>query len=288
MNRHPINPAQLDAAYRYCLDTARNHYENFPVASLLLPRHLRKHIAAIYTFARLADDLADEGNQPPDIRLNALKTMDSALRQCAQGETSNDPVYLALANTIQHYNLPVELFSELISAFGQDVMKHRYIDFNDLLDYCRRSANPVGRLMLYLHGKTDDQSMQQSDDICTALQLINFYQDLHQDYHEMQRIYIPQKDMAAYGVTEQHFIELINDDAMHHLMQLQYQRASQLLTRGAVLGKRLHGRFGLEIRLIIAGGERILHKLKTQENKFSRPRLNYYDKLWMLKTALLS
>ncbi|HEX5638134.1 MAG TPA: squalene synthase HpnC, partial [Gammaproteobacteria bacterium] len=271
-----------------CMDTAHKHYENFPVASLLLPRQSRKHVAALYCFARQADDLADEGDQPDGMRIQALNSMRAELHQCTQGKIPDQPMYRALADTIQRYNLPLVLFDDLISAFNQDVMKHRYTDFDDLLDYCKRSANPVGRLMLHLHRQTDEQSMQQSDALCTALQLINFCQDLQQDYTEMKRIYIPLEDLASHHVTEQHFINAISDDAMHHLMQLQYLRASQFLTQGAKLGKRLHGRFGLEIKLIIAGGQRILHKLNKQKNKFSRPRLNTYDKLWMLKTALLS
>ncbi|MDQ1362930.1 MAG: hydroxysqualene synthase [Pseudomonadota bacterium] len=288
-NRTAINMTSrnLHAAYQYCQNMARMHYENFPVASLILPHQLRKHVAAIYVFARMADDLADEGQQSAMNRLQALQDMDNAVKKCLANPASDEPVYLALADTIQRFNLPVELFSDLISAFSQDITKKRYATFNDLLDYCRRSANPVGRLMLHLYKQADADSCHLSDNICTALQLINFFQDLHQDYHEMGRIYIPLQDMTACGVTEQHFQQAISDHSMQRLMQIQYQRAAGLLQRGARLGKQLHGRSGLETRLIIAGGERILHKLEKQENPFSRPRLNLNDKLWMLKTALL-
>ncbi len=281
-----MTPTTLAAAYQFCQNMARKHYENFPVASLLLPARLRKHVAAIYAFARQADDLADEGNISAEQRLRSLQEMTGLLHQCQQKRV-DDPIYLALADTIQQFSLPVSLFDDLISAFSQDVTRHRYTSFDEVLHYCQRSANPVGRLMLYLHGQTDDLSFAQSDNICTALQLINFYQDLHQDYHELGRIYIPLQDMAVYGVTEQHFEKSINDDAMRQLMQLQYHRAEQLLLHGSALGTRLNGRFGLEIRLIIAGGERILIKLANQKNHFSRPRLNLPDKLWMLQTALL-
>jgi squalene synthase HpnC len=252
-----------------------------------MPRHLRKHVAAIYCFARQADDLADEGDATAEMRLLDLQQMRVEISKCMQGKPSNEPVYLALANTLQCFSLPAELITDLISAFSQDLTKYRYTDFADLLAYCQRSANPIGRMLLHLHGKADSASCTLSDNICTALQLINFYQDIHQDYHEMKRIYIPLEDMAASGVTEKHFKNSINDEAMHQLMQLQYQRASLLLSRGKVLGKKLHGRFGLEIRLIIAGGECILNKLKNQQNPFSRPRLRSFDKLWILKTALL-
>jgi squalene synthase HpnC len=283
-----INSAELDSAYQYCQKTAGQHYENFPVASLLLPRKLRKHVAAIYCLARQADDLADEGSVSDQDRLAALTVMDNEIRKCALGQNSRNPVYLAVSNTLRQFNLPVTLFCDLITAFSQDVTTHRYTSFDSLVNYCQHSANPIGRLMLYLYGQTDELSFQQSDNICTALQLINFYQDLHQDYHEMGRIYVPLQDMMAQGVTESHFENSVNDDAMHQLMQLQYQRASRLLASGSALGKRLHGRFGLEIRLIIAGGERILHKLNNQQNHFSRPRLNLLDKLWMLQKVLLS
>lgn len=281
-----MTKTELATAYQYCLDKARAHYENFPVASLLLPRHLRKHVAAIYTFARQADDLADEGDMSDQQRLQALQHMQDQLDNGLQ-DSIDHPMYLALADTIQQFKLPVSLFSDLISAFSQDVTKHRYTSFDEVLNYCRRSANPVGRLMLTMQGRTDELSFIQSDHICTALQLINFYQDLHQDYHELGRIYIPAQDMAVYGVTELHFEKSISDDAMHQLMQLQYHRAEQFILNGSALGSRLNGRFGLEIRLIIAGGERVLFKLLKQKNHFSRPRLTLHDKLWMLQTALL-
>ena len=281
-----MNQPQLDLAYQHCQLIARNHYENFPVASLLLPASIRKHVAAVYAFARQADDLADEGPLSNVERLDALSAMTATLQQYLTGNTANDPVYLAITDTIQKFQLPVALFTNLISAFSQDVTQHRYADFIELLDYCRRSANPVGRIMLHLHRHTDADSLQQSDNICTALQLINFYQDLQQDYHEMQRIYLPEQEMSACSVTENHLKHLINDTAMQQLMQLQYLRTSEILQQGAALGGRLNGRFGLEIRLIIAGGQRILHQLKQQNNCFNRPRLQLHDKLWMLYTAL--
>ena len=285
----PAKPklARLDLAYQHCQHIARKHYENFPVASLVLPARLRKHVAAVYAFARQADDLADEGILSSEARLTALTNMATTLRECSEGKTTNDPVYLAITDTITIFKLPIMLFEDLISAFSQDVNKHRYHDFNELLEYCRRSANPVGRIMLHFHDQTDVTSLHQSDDICTALQLINLYQDLHQDYHESGRIYIPLNEMKDRGVTENHFAHDINDAALHDLMQLQYRRTSELLQRGAVLGNRLQGRFGLEIRLIIAGGKRILFKLQCQENCFNRPRLKLNDKLWMLYAALL-
>ena len=283
-----MNTIDLAKAYCHCQSIARQHYENFPVASLLLQKNLRKHVAAIYAFARQADDLADEGEMPAAQRITALDNTINTLYACLDGMPATNPVDLAISHTIKTFNLPVSLFSDLISAFRQDVTKKRYADFAEVLNYCQRSANPIGRLMLHLYDQTDADSLTQSDAICSALQLINFFQDLQQDYHESGRIYIPQQEMTALNITDQHFADAINDAAMRELMQLQYQRAAALLQQGAMLGKRLSGRFGLEIRLIIAGGQRIVWKLNRQQNLFLRPRLTLNDKLWMLYTALLS
>lgn len=274
-------------AYQHCVKIARNHYENFPVASWFLPRRMRLPIAAIYAFARQADDYADEGDMSADERIAALDTMTADVTAAANGQTSNDPLYIALTDTIRRYHLPLELFHDLISAFKQDVTQKRYADFGELMSYCRRSANPVGRLLLYLYGQTDRQTLGYSDAVCSALQLINFYQDLAQDYDELGRIYIPQDEMRANFVMEDQFKFHTTNGPMLMLMRKQYQRAHKLLQAGAPLGKKLKGRFGFEIRLIIAGGARILQKLDMQnENVFSRPRLSFFDGLWMFWKAL--
>lgn len=280
--------AELDAAYQYCLDQSRAHYENFPVASWFLPAHLRKHVAAIYVFSRRADDLADEGTQHAQQRLSALQSMQDKLIHCTTTTVHDAPLWLALADTIRCFSLPLNLFQDLIDAFSQDVTQKRYSNYNELINYCRRSANPIGRLMLHLQGRADADACRQSDSICTALQLINFYQDLAQDYAEMGRIYIPQQECVLYNVTEQHFAHRISDSAMQQLMSFQYQRTEKLLQQGKPLGQKLSARFGFEIRLIIAGAERMLHKLQKQQHVFSRPRLHLGDKLWMLQRAIIS
>ncbi len=274
-------------AYRHCASIARNHYENFPVASWFLPRSMRLPIAAIYAFARQADDYADEGDLPADDRIAALDDMAGNISAAANGQPSNDPIYIALADAIQRYQLPLDLFHDLISAFKQDVTTARYADFGELMSYCRRSANPIGRLLLYLYGQTDRQSLGYSDAICSSLQLINFYQDMAQDYDERGRIYIPQDEIRANFVMEDQFKFHTTNGPMLMLMRKQYQRAHKLLQAGAPLGKKLKGRFGFEIRLIIAGGARILQKLDMQnEDVFSRPRLSFFDGLWMFWKAL--
>ena len=274
-------------AYKYCVSIARNHYENFPVASWFLPKHMRLPIAAIYAFARQADDLADEGEMDNQQRLHLLDQMATDIKQTAEGTPPNQPLYIALADCIQRFQLPLELFEDLIDAFKQDVTKNRYDDFGEVMHYCRRSANPVGRLMLHIYGQTDRQSLGLSDAICSALQLINFYQDMAQDYDEMGRIYIPKDEIRAAFVNETYFQNRITDGPMILLMRKQYERANKLLNAGAPLGKRLTGLFGLEIRLIIAGGSRIIGKLYQEDyDVFNRPRLNLNDWVWVFWKAI--
>lgn len=269
----------LSAAYAFCEQMARRHYENFPVASRLLPTRLRRPIAVIYAFARSADDFADEGDRPQEMRLALLDGYHRELDALAQGEPSSNPIFIALTDVIRRHDLPLPLFHDLLSAFRQDVMQCQYDEFAALLDYCRRSANPVGRLLLHLNDAASPENLVLSDRICTALQLINFYQDLAQDHDENGRIYIPRDEMRHYGVGPQHFRERRNDPALRELLRLQYRRAHTLLLAGAPLGRRLRGRFGWEMRLIIAGGLRILERLEEQllTAPFARPRLRRRD-----------
>ncbi len=278
----------LPAAYRHCRQIAAAHYENFPVASRLLPRHLRAPVSVIYAFARTADDYADEGDYTPTERLQLLATYEAKLQCLETGEPVSDPVFIALGDVIQHYRLPLQLLRDLLSAFKQDITQQRYANFKQVLDYCRRSANPIGRLLLYLYKHTTPSQLLLSDHICTALQLINFLQDLTQDFDKHNRIYLPQDEMQSFGISESHLRERRSDTAMQQLIQLQIQRASGLLLAGTPLGNQLPGRTGLELRLIIQGGGRILHKLKNNEgNVFRRPRLKKTDYLAMLRNALL-
>ena len=277
----------LEAAYAECLTSARNHYENFPVASWLLPRALRKPVAVIYAFARQADDLADEGDLTPEARLAGLAAFDAMLDGIAAGAPQTTSVGLALADAIRLHALPIDLFRDLLSAFRQDVMQKRYAHFGEVMDYCRRSANPIGRLLLQLLKVTDERDLACSDAICSALQLTNFYQDLAQDYAENDRIYIPQEEMQRFGVDEAHFQERRTDFAMQRLMQHQYDRAFKLLRAGAPLAKRLPGRFGFELRLTVLGGRRILEYLdKNRVDVFARPRLTRMDWLKIVWQAL--
>ena len=271
--------AALRTGYRWCRDMARSHYENFPVASRLLPTELRDPVATIYAFARTADDIADEGALSTAQRLEQLDGMTDALRAIETGQVATSPLYVALADSVARYGLPLQPFHDLLDAFRQDVTKKRYASFGEVMDYCRRSANPVGRLLLHLSGTTSERNLALSDAVCSALQLINFLQDIAQDYREHGRIYLPADDMARYGVTETQIAQQLNTPALHALMQLQIRRATQLLQAGSPLAARLKGRFALELRAIILGGSRILEKLRGQEDVFSRPRLTNSDRL---------
>ena len=235
---------------------AVGHYENFPVASLLLPAPLREPVEIIYRFARSADDFADEGSDPPQVRLQKLNDYR------AQLVAPSTPLFRDVEKIIREHGLPVQLFADLLDAFSQDVTKKRYEDFPRLMEYCRRSANPVGRLLLHLFKRTSDSDLRQSDAICSALQLINHWQDVDIDYTKDNRVYLPQDEMARFGVTERHLREKISDSSWQELMRFQVDRARALMLSGAALGKTLPGRVGLEIRATVQGGLRILEKIE--------------------------
>lgn len=242
---------------------AVGHYENFPVASLLLPPALRRPVEIIYRFARSADDFADEGDDPPETRLARLNAYRAQLAIIGQGDTPDDSLFRQIAEIIREYALPVQLFRDLLDAFAQDVTKKRYADYAEVLDYCRRSANPVGRLLLHLFKRTTDSELRASDAICSALQLVNFWQDVDIDCTRDNRIYLPQDEMARFGVTERHLREKIADDGWRKLMRFQVERTRRLMLSGESLGRVLPGRVGLEIRVTIQGGLRILEKIEA-------------------------
>ena len=285
---HQKMPTSLTDAYRYCGERVRNHYENFPVASLLLPKRLRQPISVIYAFARTADDFADEGALSDLQRLDALADYRNKLNACARGESIDDPVFVALADVIQQWQLPVVLLADLITAFEMDVTKKHFSSHAEVLDYCRYSANPVGRLLLHLFGEATEENLRDSDRICSALQIINFLQDMEQDYVESGRVYLPQDEMARFGVSDQHIANRINDDKMQAFIQSEIKYTRELMLAGVPLGKRLKGRAGLEIRTISQGGLRVLDKLEAQQGDvFSRPRLTIVDWFIMMTKALL-
>lgn len=240
-----------------------DHYENFPVASLLCPPALRPAITAIYHYARTADDIADEGEASPAERLSDLAAYRSELRRVVQGGGPAPrwaAVFAPLAVAIASHGLPTDLLEDLLDAFEQDVVKTRYADRADLLDYCRRSANPVGRLLLHLYRIDDTQAALQSDAVCTALQLINFWQDTSVDLPR-GRLYIPLDQCAAHGVDADTLFLQVDTPATRALLQSQCDWARSLMLRGAPLVHRVPGRAGWELRGVVQGGLRLLDRI---------------------------
>lgn len=279
-----MSDSKLETAYAFCLDLSQSHYENFPVASVLLPKRLRRPISVIYAFARTADDFADEGSHSQTVRLERLNGFSQALEQINQGQyQGNDPIFIALEDVVNHHSLPIQLFEDLLTAFKQDVVKARYDDFSEVLNYCRYSADPVGRLLLHLAISPSEHQLQQSDAVCTSLQLINFYQDIIQDYREQDRIYIPQQELSAAGLKE-HDLLATNSDSMALVIRSLYQRTARLMQQGYLLGATLRGRMGWEVRAMTLGGISTLYHLSQQkdENLLSRPRLSKRQMLLIL------
>jgi squalene synthase HpnC len=269
-----------------------DHYENFPVASWLCPPRIRPAIQAIYAFARSADDIADEGDWPEDERLGRLAQYRELLRATFAGTPPRDAHWPALHAAIVAHDLPAQPFLDLLSAFEQDVTTVRYRNFDHLLDYTRRSANPIGRLLLHLYGIDDARSQQQSDAICTALQLINFWQDVAIDRAKNPprgRIYLPLDSLARYGIGEMQVLRGRFDANFSALLAYECRRARDMMLRGAPLVHTLPGRVGWELRLVVQGGLRILEKMERVDYDVyaHRPVLGRTDHLLMALRAFV-
>ena len=286
-------------AYEACTQIARAHYENFPVGQLV-PKGMQKHVHAVYAFARTADDLADEGYagsgkaegkrdvMTPEERLAALGDWERQL--CSPpGTPGLNVIFVALHETIRELNLPFSLFTDLLSAFKQDVVKNRYANFDEVLDYCRRSANPVGRLVLLLHGKREEELHVLSDHICTGLQLANFWQDVGVDL-EKDRMYLPEDDRKKFGVTEEALFARLATEHYRELIAFQVVRAQQIFDKGAPLTKKLRGLLRLEIRLTWLGGTTILRKIEAlkYDTLNHRPVIRKTDYVKLMFKALTS
>lgn len=265
---------------------SNSHYENFPVASPLLPAHLRAPIRVIYAFARSADDIADEGTASPEERYAALAIYEQELDCIEQQQKPQTQLFQELETVIKQYAIPLQAFRDLLSAFKQDITTTRYTNFDSLLDYCKRSADPVGRIMLSLFKQHTPENLKESDAICSALQLINFLQDVAIDW-EKSRIYLPLDDLARFGITEDHIAHAKLDDDWRALMTYQVQRARALLLSGAELPKQIPGRMGWELRMIVQGGLRILEKIQSVDYDVfhHRPQLVKTDWALMLWRA---
>lgn len=283
----------IDEAFSYCAALTQSHYENFPVASLLLPAEKRPYLQAIYAFARAADDFADEGIHPAKDRLRLLENWEKQLDECAlpsaaaASETPHNPVFVALGETIRRLGLTTEPFRDLITAFKMDVVKNRFASYDELLHYCRHSANPVGQLVLMIFGYRDKNLFEMSDNICTALQLTNLLQDISVDLKK-NRIYIPQSDFATFGYYEEELQAGVADQRFGELVQFQIERTKELFTRGSELTTAVDHDLRLELKLVWFGGMSILRKCERAGRKLlhTRPHLGNRNKFTIFLRAL--
>lgn len=252
-----LNP---ESGYKKALKLATSHYENFPVVSLLIPSGLRKDVAIVYWFARTADDFSDEGNFSAAERLEKLNSFEFDFNSILHNDPEND-IEAALKATIINKNLSTDNFFNLLKAFKQDVTKKRYSDFQEVMDYCSNSANPVGRILLELFEIRNHKAFHYSDKICTALQITNFIQDTKIDYNN-GRIYYPLDEMHQYGVDEKMFEENEISLNLKRLIEFSVDRVQKLFDEGKGILGYLSGRFRYEIAWTIKGGEEILNKIR--------------------------
>lgn len=286
---------QLARAYALCARVARRHYENFPVASILVPRDLRPHIAAIYAFSRAADDVADEGSSSADERAALLQGWRERLHRAAEGDRpplppgpgeppNTEAIFLALGHTIRALDLPLALFEDLISAFQQDVVVARYATWTELLDYCRRSANPIGRLVLRVARRSSPRADSWSDAVCSALQLANFWQDLKTDFVR-GRIYLPIEEQARSGARENDLAGGRMTAAWRHALREATLRTRTLFDDGRPVCDVPSGRLRYELRATWLGGVRILDRIERAgfDVMSSRPALGAADAVWIAR-----
>jgi len=284
-----MNESLINSSFKYCEEITRNHYENFPVASFLLPKDKRKYIYSIYAFARAADDFADE----PDIlggnekRLALIDEWNGKLKDCYNGKVY-DPIFIALRKTVDDCSIPIQPLENLLKAFRQDVVKSRYKTFNEVLEYCVNSANPVGRLVLMVFNIHDDEKYYYSDKICTALQLTNFWQDIGIDL-EKDRIYLPEEDITMFGYSYEKLHGKLFDDSFKELIKFEINRTRVLFNEGKKLieltSKNMDlNRLTKELNLTWLGGNSILNKIeKMGFNTLScRPVISKFEKLKLL------
>ncbi len=278
-------PEPLARAYEACEALARSHYENFPVASRLLPPAMRPHVAAVYAFARVADDIADEGAAPAADRLARLRAWQDRLHGAANGSGGASApgdreglIVAALGHSIRTLDLPVSLFDDLLSAFGQDTMTPRYDSWSDVLDYCRRSANPIGRLVLRIAGYRDESLDRSSDAFCTALQLTNFWQDFGRDWRA-GRLYVPREIWASCGAVEADLDGGRMTPAWMRAMARCIELTRPLFAGGRAVCDGVRGRLRLELRFTWLGGTRILERVERDESRLldRRPTLGAAD-----------
>jgi squalene synthase HpnC len=269
----------VQAAYAFCAKLARDHYENFPVASVLLPGRMRPHVAAIYAFARTADDFADQEHRAASERLRLLEDFRQRLHaSLSHAPAPGDHLFIALRDTIERCALPVQLLEDLLSAFRQDVTRHRYELWDDVMDYCRRSANPVGRLVLRIAGVRDERADRASDAVCSALQLANFWQDFGRDWRN-GRLYVPAEEARRHGAREEDLERLALTREWKEALRASVLRTRSLFDEGRPVTEALRGRLRWELRATWLGGVRILEKIEAlgYDTRHHRPALSAAD-----------
>ena len=274
----------LPSAYLHCAQLARTHYENFTVGSWFLPRKVRPHLYAVYAFCRHTDDLGDEAEGD---RLALLDAWQQELERCYTAEPAH-PILAALQDTIRRFDVPAEPFRQLIEANRMDQRQARYATYQDLLHYCEHSANPVGRMVLYVLGYRDAERQALSDATCTALQLANFWQDVRRDW-AMGRLYLPLEDMERFGYSEDDLAQGVVDERFRRLMRFEVDRAEELFHAGAGLVDRLDGLLRLDVALFTKGGLAVLDAIRRQKYNVldHRPTVPKTKKLWLMATTAL-
>jgi len=282
----PQHAPSLEEAQAYCARLARSHYENFSVATWFLPKRLRQHFFNVYAYCRISDDLGDEVGSP-QASLQMLDQWEAELDACYEG-VPRHPVFVALAETVRQFEIPRKPFADLLTAFRQDQSTSRYASFDDLLGYCKNSANPVGHLVLYLCGYRDAERQGLSDFTCTALQLANFWQDVSADY-EKGRIYLPLKDLQHFGVTEEDISAQRNTANFCDLMAFQVDRAYGWFERGLPLIKQVDRELAVDLELFSRGGQEILSAIERQGYNVlgNRPAISKSRKLALVARAAL-
>jgi squalene synthase HpnC len=284
------SPQKIRDAYRYCEQIVRRHYENFPVASLFIPKNKRKHFYAAYAFMRVADDLADNGDIELNKRLETLVQWQGKLDASYQGQ-SEDPIFIALQDSIEELLIPKEIFDNILNAFKVDLFKHRYRTFDELLEYCRYSANPVGHLVLHILGYAphpDRETMVlASDHLCTALQLTNHWQDIFLD-KKIDRLYLPLEDLETYGYSIAEWNTRVVNENFRRLMKFQIDRTRDYFTEARQLFRFLKFPERFEIALIWHGGMRIIERIENSGYDVGtcRPTLTLVDKTVMFANAM--
>lgn len=282
----PPQPPSLAEAQAYCRHLARSHYENFSVATRFLPERLHQHFFNVYAYCRISDDLGDEVGNPEDA-LRLLDEWEQDLRACYDGAPRH-PVFVALRETVRACDIPQQPFADLLTAFRQDQSVARYPTFEDVLGYCRYSANPVGRLVLYVCGYRDEERQLLSDPTCTALQLANFWQDVTVDYGK-GRVYLPLEDLRRFGVLEEDIAARRATPAFLDLMRFEVARARHWFAQGLPLAGKVDRELALDIELFTRGGQEILNAIERQGYDVlrRRPALSKPRKLWLVARAFL-